>query len=96
MSLRFDWDLKKARKNLAKHGVSFEEAESVFADPLAWIYPDPLHSEEEHREILIGQSTAGRLLLVCFAELEDTVRMISTREPTTNERHKYEEESRNR
>lgn len=96
MSLRFVWDERKGLANLAKHAVSFEEAESVFSDPLAWIYPDPLHSDSERREILVGHSTAGRLVLVCFTEAKDTVRIISSREPTTNERRKYEEKIRNR
>lgn len=93
MSLRFIWNPKKARTNLDKHGVSFEEAETVFADPSAWIYPDPLHSEDENREIMIGQSTAGVLVLVCFTETEDAVRIFSARPPAKNERRKYEEES---
>lgn len=93
--MRFEWDPTKALENLGKHGVSFEEAESVFTDLLGWIYPDPLHSQEEYREILIGQSNAGRLLLVCFREFADTVRIISTRVPTTNERRRYEEKTRN-
>ena len=58
--------------------------------------PDPLHSESERREILIGQTAEARLVLVCFAEVDDTVRIISARVPTTNERRKYEEKSRSR
>lgn len=92
MKVHFLWHPAKARANFIKHGVSFQEAETAFADPLAWIYPDPLHSEEELREILIGQSAAGRVLLVCFTERENSVRIYSAREPTQNERRKYEEE----
>lgn len=92
MNLRFDWDPFKAEANVAKHGVSFGEAETAFADPLGLIYPDPLHSETEGREILIARSAAGRLLLVCFtATSETSVRIISSREPTKNERRGYEE-----
>lgn len=92
MGLWFDWDTAKARANLAKHGVSFEEAETVFADPLGLIYEDLLHSDPELREILIGRSAMGRLLLVCFTETsEEAVRIISSREPTTHERRGYEE-----
>lgn len=93
MSLKIEWDEAKARSNQLKHGVSFEEAETVFADPLGWIYADPLHSEYERREILIGESSRHRLLLVCFTELsEGNVRIFSSRVPTTHERRKYEAE----
>lgn len=91
MSLWFEWDPAKARANLDKHGVSFEEAATAFVDPLGWIYADPLHSEEEHREILVAESSGGRLVLVCFVETgEGSVRIFSAREPTKNERRKYE------
>lgn len=66
MSLRFEWDPKKAAANLAKHGVSFEEGLTVFSDTLARIFDDEEHSIEEEREIIIGHSTKHRLLLVCF------------------------------
>ena len=89
--LWFSWDGRKAQANLAKHGVSFEEAETAFADPLGWIYPDPLHSADERREVLIAESSRGRVLLVCFREAPGgSVRIISSREPTKNERRKYE------
>jgi hypothetical protein len=92
MSLWFEWDPGKASANLEEHGVSFEEAETAFADPLGLIYDDSLHSEGERREILIGQSAMGRLLLVCFTEApEGFVRIISSREPTRHERRGYEE-----
>jgi uncharacterized protein len=92
MGLLFEWDLGKARANLEKHGVSFEEAQTAFADPLGLIYDDPRHSEGESREMLIGQSAMGRLLLVCFTEVpEVVVRIISSREPTRHERRGYEE-----
>ena len=66
MSVRFEWDLGKAASNAEKHGVEFSEALTVFADPLAAIFPDEEHSQAETREIIIGNSESGRLLLVCF------------------------------
>ena len=64
MSAHFTWSTAKAKANRRKHGVSFEEAMTVFSDPLARIHDDPEHSDEEHREIIVGHSVAGRLLLV--------------------------------
>jgi uncharacterized protein len=76
--MRFSWDPRKADSNLPKHGVAFDEAITVFNDPLALIFDDLKHSEEEHREIIIGYSVLSRLILVCFVErLEDTIRIIS-------------------
>jgi uncharacterized protein len=92
MDLAFEWDQDKERANREKHGVGFSEAISVFGDPLARIFGDESHSFSERREILIGHSQAMRLLLVCFAELEDgRVRLISARRATRRERHDYEE-----
>jgi uncharacterized protein len=68
MSLQFDWDSTKAEANKVKHGVSFEEAITVFADPLARIFEDPQHSETERREIIIGRSAKQNLILVSFVE----------------------------
>jgi uncharacterized DUF497 family protein len=90
----FDWDDDKAAANLAKHLVSFEEAMSVFDDPLARIHDDPDHSAGETREIITGYSHSGRLLLVCFTEREDGTRIINARKPDKDERHHHEEESR--
>jgi uncharacterized DUF497 family protein len=74
----FEWDQRKADANLKKHGVSFAEAKSVFGDPQARIFPDADRSIEEEREIIVGHSTADRLMLVCFAEVEPArVRLIS-------------------
>ena len=88
----FGWDENKARSNLRKHRVTFIEAVSVFEDPLARIFDDPAHSAEEAREIIIGHSMAGRLLLVCFTEpLEDEVRIIGARRVTKAEKNDYEE-----
>ena len=74
MSLQFEWDSKKAETNKVKHGVSFEEAITVFADPLARIFEDPEHSEIERREIIIGHSAKQNLVLVSFVE-GDRVRL---------------------
>ena len=92
MRRAFVWSVTKARKNLAKHGVSFSEALSVFDDPLARIDDDPDHSLAERREIIFGQSRAGRLLLVSFTERGDNIRIISARQPDSDERKRYEEE----
>ena len=91
MSLRFEWDLKKAEANLAKHDVSFEEALTVFADPLARIFPDEEHSIDEFREIIIGHSARRRLILVSFIGINEQVRIISARKGTRRERKDYEE-----
>jgi len=88
----FEWDENKARLNLRKHRVTFIEAVSVFEDPLGQIFDDPAHSSGESREIIIGHSIAGRLLLVCFTEsLEDEIRIISARRVTKREKNDYEE-----
>jgi len=90
MSLQFEWDSKKAEANKVRHGVSFEEAITVFADPLARIFEDPEHSEIERREIIIGHSAKQNLVLVSFVE-GDRVRLISARKATRTERKEYEE-----
>jgi uncharacterized DUF497 family protein len=87
-----EWDEEKAAANLEKHGVSFKEAASVFADPLYIGFYDPDHSAEEHRYLIIGTSAAGRLLIVSYTERNDVVRLISAREVTTTERKAYEED----
>jgi uncharacterized protein len=92
MALRFEWDPKKAAKNLEKHKVSFEEASTVFRDPLAKLFYDQDHSSHEVREILVGYSILDRLLLVSFTEREqDLVRIISARIATKRERQAHEE-----
>ena len=91
MSVQFEWDVKKASVNIAKHKISFEEASTVFDDPLARIFDDIDHSLEDHREIIIGHSIAGRLLIVCFTERgRDVVRIFSARNVTSKEREDYE------
>jgi uncharacterized protein len=92
MNVRFEWDDDKAKGNFKKHKVSFDEASTVFSDPLAKIFSDDKHSSEEIREIIIGDSTSGRLLLVSFTERgRDVVRIISARVATRDERNSYEE-----
>jgi len=91
MSLLFEWDGNKAALNVAKHRVSFEEALTVFSDPLARIFLDQDHSLEEQREIIVGHSVPGHLLVVCFAAQGERVRILSARELTRRERQDYEE-----
>jgi uncharacterized DUF497 family protein len=91
MGLRFSWDPRKAARNLAKHAVSFDEASTVFADELSMTIPDPDHSGDEERWVIIGQSNRGRLLVVVHIEDDNTVRIISAREAEKRERVKYEE-----
>jgi uncharacterized DUF497 family protein len=87
--VRFTWDSGKATSNLQKHGVSFPEAATVFADPLALVMGDLLH---EDRAILVGLSRARRVLFTVFVEAsEDTIRIVSARRATSHERRRYEE-----
>ncbi len=67
----FEWDAAKSLANVRKHGISFEEAATVFRDPAAWTFPDPDHSEDEHREITIGHTVGQRLIFVSHSERED-------------------------
>jgi len=87
----FEWNSEKARANLRKHGVAFEEAATVFGDALAVTYSDPEHSLGEARWVTFGFSERRRLLAVCHAERNSTVRIISAREATQHERKVYEE-----
>jgi uncharacterized protein len=91
MSLKFEWNRSKAVSNLSKHGVSFQEALTAFADPLARIFDDEDHSIEEQREIIIGHSAKERLLVVCFTAQGESVRIFSARKATRRERKEYEE-----
>ena len=91
MAPGFEWDAKKAEENLKTHGVAFEEALTVFADPLANIFDDPDHSGEERRELLIGHSAKRRLLIVSFTDRGDRTRIIGARETTARERRDYEQ-----
>jgi uncharacterized protein len=90
MSLEFEWNAKKARENIKKHGVSFEEASTVFGDLLALTIYDPLHSEEEDRFVTLGESERRRLLVVAFTDRDDRIRIISARVATRRERKDYE------
>jgi uncharacterized protein len=96
MSLPFEWDVKKAKQNLKKHGVSFEEASTSFGDPLARTIHDPLHSEEEDRFVNLGESHRRRLLVVVFTERGDKIRIISARLATRSERTDYEKDSQSK
>ena len=92
MPLVFEWDLRKAKSNLRKHRVSFDEACTVFDDPGAAIFPDEDHSNDEEREIVVGYSILERVLLVSFVERSaDRVRIVSARKATRKERKGYEE-----
>ncbi|BAT56105.1 hypothetical protein NOS3756_51070 [Nostoc sp. NIES-3756] len=89
--MEFEWDQSKAAANLKKHGVSFEEARTVFDNPLAVIFDDEAHSVDEHREIIVGHSRQNRLLLIAFTERYGKVRIISVRLATRKEREDYEQ-----
>ncbi len=89
--MHFEWDPVKARKNLRKHGVTFEDASSVFYDLLAMTGADPDHSEEEERMVTFGLSSSGQLLVVAHTERSDAIRIISARVATKQERKIYEE-----
>jgi uncharacterized protein len=89
--MNFEWDENKAAANLSKHGVSFEEAKTVFDDRLYVDFYDPDHSDREDRYIIVGESRRGRLLIVSYAETGDAIRLISAREVTRKEREIYEE-----
>ncbi|MEP0773219.1 MAG: BrnT family toxin [Acidobacteriota bacterium] len=89
--MTFAWDPKKAAANLKKHGVSFEEAATAFADPLSLTISDPDHSEAEERLILVGLSFFSRLVVVVHTEVGETIRIISARPATQQERKNYEE-----
>ena len=90
--MKFEWDPKKARLNRAKHDVSFEEAATAFGDPLSVTISDPDHSAEEDRFILLGQTSAGRLVVVVHTHQGDTIRIISARLATRRERRAYKNE----
>jgi len=89
--VKFEWDSKKALTNLKKHAVSFDEAQTVFDDPLACIFDDEWNSFGEQRELIIGYSISKRLLIVSFTErLQGLIRIISARQTMTKERKDYE------
>lgn len=88
--MHFEWDREKAKKNLIKHAVSFDEAVTVFYDPLSATFDDPDHSVSEQRLITIGYSSRSRLLVVSHAERTKTIRIISARLATVHERKRHE------
>ena len=88
--MKFEWDRGKAETNLQKHGVSFEEAVTVFYDPLAATFDDPDHSQAENRWITIGYASKGILTVVCHSERAGVIRIISARRATSRERKKHE------
>jgi len=91
LSLQFEWNDKKAISNKRKHGISFEEATTAFGDELSITINDPLHSEDEDRLILIGQSKTLKTLIVIHIEKRETIRIISARQATKKEQKIYEE-----
>ena len=88
--MRFEWDTKKAEKNLKKHGVTFEEAATIFGDPLAVTFQDPDHSFEEERQLTFGQSLQRRLIVVSHTSRGERTRIINARLMDRNERVIYE------
>ncbi len=90
MSFTFEWDEEKAVENLTKHRVSFSEASTVFADPLSRTILDPLHSEEEERLVILGQSGLQHTLVVVHTYRGEVIRIISARPATARERRDYE------
>jgi uncharacterized DUF497 family protein len=89
--VRFEWDLKKAAANVRKHGITFQEAATVFGDPLAITFDDPDHSEDEERHLTFGLSLQGRLMVVSHTERRDRTRIINARLIDREERVIYEE-----
>ena len=90
MAYVFEWDTGKATENAKKHGVTFDEASTVFGDPLGLLMADPDHSEGEERYLLLGMSSNQRLLVVAFAERPPRTRLSSARQATRQERRRYE------
>ena len=91
--LRFEWDPNKAKTNVEKHGISFEEATTVFADEQAVLFDGPDHSEDENRSILLGFSAMAKMLIVCHCLREEgnVIRIISARKATKTEEKQYTE-----
>jgi hypothetical protein len=91
MGLTFEWDEEKAKENLRKHKVSFEEGKTIFNDPLLMTFSDPDHSEDEQRCLSFGLSAKGRVLIVIHTDRGENIRIISSRKATRSERRAYEE-----
>jgi len=92
VSLTFEWDSRKARSNLSKHGISFEEASTIFGDSLSLTIPDPDHSITERRYITVGRAFNGKLLVVVHTDRGNNIRIISARPASRRERRFYEQE----
>jgi hypothetical protein len=88
--MKFEWDKDKERRNIRKHAISFDEAVTVFYDPLSATFADPDHSIEEDRFITVGYSSQGRLFVVSYTEKGDAIRIISARRATMLERTRHE------
>ena len=88
--MNFKWDPEKDAANQQKHGISFQEASTVFGDPLAWTIADPDHSTEEQRFLTIGYSSRQQLIIVAHTDREERIRIISARSATASERRTYE------
>ncbi len=93
MVLSFEWNENKAKENIKKHKISFEEAKTVFNDPFLLTFPDPDHSKTEDRYINIGRSSKGRVITVIHTDRVARIRLISCRRATSREREVYEEKS---
>ena len=91
MALLFEWDPKKARGNVKKHSVTFDEASTAFQDIMSITISDPAHSKDEERFVLLGCSHQNRLLVVVHTERRDCIRIISARAATGKEKLRYEE-----
>lgn len=91
--INFIWDKNKAKLNLEKHNLSFDEAATVFADPLAFVFDDEEHSKAEHRELIIEHTNKNKIILVSFTERDQHIRIISARKATKKEKQDYEENS---
>ena len=91
MALQFEWNSKKAQSNKKMHGITFEEASTTFGDPLSITIHDPTHSTGEDRFIAVGTSVNGKLIVVVHTDRDDTIRIISARKATRNERKQYEQ-----
>jgi len=91
--VNFEWDPGKARQNRREHRIPFQEAATIFGDPLAVTYPDPDHSTSEQRFITVGMSSVGRVLIVAHVDRNENVRIISARKTTQRERKHYEEKN---
>ncbi len=90
--MRFEWDKEKAKSNIKKHKITFDEAVTIFYDPVSATFTDPDHSINEYRFITIGCSNQGKLLVVCHIDRDEVIRIISVRQATPKERKKHENE----